>query len=186
MYDAPLISPENKDSSADTLASLPKVALAAKVAAGHSVSDAVKTVLDKLQADNVIYAELRLSPNDFVDAHDASTSEALLSDVIAQATSALPSHDVDARIILSADTQAANVAEIADAAIAHDEVAGFALVGDNVVAHASCRIISCHLSSTVALTILKLASKPVPLAFPQVLISSMTLAPPSKVFPQAS
>ena len=80
MYDAPLISPENKDSSADTLASLPKVALAAKVAAGHSVSDAVKTVLDKLQADNVIYAELRLNPNDFADAHDASTSEALLSD----------------------------------------------------------------------------------------------------------
>ena len=136
MYDAPLISPENKDSSADTLASLPKVALAAKVAAGHSVSDAVKTVLDKLQADNVIYAELRLNPNDFVDTHDASTSEALLSDVIAQATAALHSHDVDARIILSADTQAANAAEIADAAIANDEVAGFALVGDNVVAHA--------------------------------------------------
>src|SRR5699024_9425618 len=63
-------------------------------------------------------------------------SEALLSDAIAQATSAVHSHDVDARIILSADTQAANVAEIADAAIAHDEVAGFALVGDNVVAHA--------------------------------------------------
>src|SRR5690625_5528495 len=51
MYDAPLISPENKDSSADSLGCLPKVALAAKVAAGHSVSDAVKTVLDKLRSE---------------------------------------------------------------------------------------------------------------------------------------
>lgn len=131
MYDAPLISPENKDSSSETLASLPKVALSAKVRAGHSVSDAVQSILDELQADNVIYAELRLNPNDFAD----STPEASLDDVIEQAASVIEAHAVDARIILAADAQAANVAEIADAAINNDGVVGFALVGENIAAH---------------------------------------------------
>jgi len=132
MYDAPLISPENKDSSDEIFASLPKVVLSADVTAEHSVSEAVKKVLDTLQSNNVIYAELRLNPADFAE----SLSDASLADALQQATTAIHGHAVDARIILTAHSDAAHVAEIADAAIDHDEVAGFALVGDNIDAHA--------------------------------------------------
>ena len=132
MYDAPLISPENKDSSAEIFASLPKIVLSAAVPAGHSVADAVSTTLNELDTNGVIYAELRLNPADFAD----SLNDASLADAISQATAAIQTHKVDARIILTANTEAANVAEIADAAISHEDVVGFALVGENTAAHA--------------------------------------------------
>ncbi|MDN6361262.1 adenosine deaminase, partial [Corynebacterium casei] len=131
MYDAPLISPENKDSSAEIFASLPKIVLSAAVPAGQSVADAVSTTLNELDTNGVIYAELRLNPADFAD----SLNDASLADAISQATAAIQAHKVDARIILTANTGAANVAEIADAAIAHEDVVGFALVGENTAAH---------------------------------------------------
>ncbi|MDN6465879.1 MAG: adenosine deaminase, partial [Corynebacterium casei] len=112
MYDAPLISPENKDSSAEIFASLPKIVLSAAVPAGQSVADAVSTTLNELDTNGVIYAELRLNPADFAD----SLNDASLADAISQATAAIQAHKVDARIILTANTGAANVAEIADAA----------------------------------------------------------------------
>lgn len=131
MYDAPLISPENKDSSAEIFASLPKIVLSAAVPAAQSVADAVSTTLNELDTNGVIYAELRLNPADFAD----SLNDASLADAISQASAAIQAHKVDVRIILTANTGAANVAEIADAAIAHEDVVGFALVGENTAAH---------------------------------------------------
>ena len=131
MYDAPLISPENKDSNSEIFASLPKIVLSAHVAAAQSVGEAVTATLNELDSNGVIYAELRLNPSDFVQ----SLSDASLADAIAQATSVIQEHKVDARIILTSTTDAAHLAEIADAAIAHEDVVGFALVGENTAKH---------------------------------------------------
>lgn len=66
MHDAPLISPENKDSGAEIFAGLPKVTLFAPLPTDASTPDelraATHAVVQALADDHVVYAELRLRP----------------------------------------------------------------------------------------------------------------------------
>mgnify|MGYP000014585367 FL=1 len=66
MHDAPLISPENKDSAADVVAQLPKVSLfetiASPAASPEELTAALRARYEALAADGVVYAEVHLDP----------------------------------------------------------------------------------------------------------------------------
>ena len=69
MHDAPLISPENKDSGAEIFVGLPKVTLFAPLPTDASTPEelraATHAVVQALADDHVVYAELRLRPSVF-------------------------------------------------------------------------------------------------------------------------
>ncbi|MCZ9307183.1 adenosine deaminase [Corynebacterium sp. c8Ua_181] len=109
MHDAPLISPENKDSAADVVAKLPKVSLfetiSSTATAPEDLTATIRKRYEALAADGVVYAELHLDPAKFdVDA-------ATLADAAAAAR--IPS--LDARIVLAGT--AAETAVSADAPV---------------------------------------------------------------------
>jgi len=66
MHDAPLISPENKDSAADVVAKLPKVSLFEPInstaATPEELTATIRERYEALAADGVVYAELHLDP----------------------------------------------------------------------------------------------------------------------------
>lgn len=66
MHDAPLISPENKDSAADVVAHLPKVSLfetiTAPAGSPEELTAALRARYEALAADGVVYAEVHLDP----------------------------------------------------------------------------------------------------------------------------
>lgn len=98
MHDAPLISPENKDSGAEIFASLPKVTLLAQLPANASTPEelraATRSVVQALVDDHVVYAELRLP----ADAFPFSRDEAL-----AAAAEGLEVPGIDARLVVHGD-----------------------------------------------------------------------------------
>ncbi|WP_293775771.1 adenosine deaminase [uncultured Corynebacterium sp.] len=104
MHDAPLISPENKDSGAEIFAGLPKVTLFAPLPTDASTPDelraATHAVVQALADDHVVYAELRLRPSAFpFDAADA----------LAAAQEGLDVPGIDARLIVEGDASEAAV-----------------------------------------------------------------------------
>lgn len=104
MHDAPLISPENKDSGAEIFAGLPKVTLFAPLPTDASTPDelraATHAVVQALADDHVVYAELRLRPSAFpFDAADA----------LAAAQEGLDVPGIDARLIAEGDASEAAV-----------------------------------------------------------------------------
>lgn len=104
MHDAPLISPENKDSGAEIFARLPKVTLLAPLPTDASTPDelraATHAVVQALADDHVVYAELRLRPSAFpFDAAEA----------LAAAQEGLDVPGIDARLIVEGDASEAAV-----------------------------------------------------------------------------
>ena len=104
MHDAPLISPENKDSGAEIFVGLPKVTLFAPLPTDASTPDelraATHAVVQALADDHVVYAELRLRPSAFpFDAADA----------LAAAQEGLDVPGIDARLIVEGDASEAAV-----------------------------------------------------------------------------
>lgn len=104
MHDAPLISPENKDSGAEIFAGLPKVTLFAPLPTDASTPEelraATQAVVQALADDHVVYAELRLRPSAF----SFGAAEAL-----AAAQEGLDVPGIDARIIVEGDASEAAV-----------------------------------------------------------------------------
>lgn len=104
MHDAPLISPENKDSGAEIFAGLPKVTLFAPLPTDASTPEelraATHAVVQALADDHVVYAELRLRPSAFP--FDAA-------DVLAAAQEGLDVPGIDARLIVEGDASEAAV-----------------------------------------------------------------------------
>ena len=104
MHDAPLISPENKDSGAEIFAGLPKVTLFAPLPTDASTPEelraATHAVVQALADDHVVYAELRLRPSAFpFDAAEA----------LAAAQEGLDVPGIDARLIVEGDASEAAV-----------------------------------------------------------------------------
>ena len=104
MHDAPLISPENKDSGAEIFARLPKVTLLAPLPTDASTPDelraATHAAVRALADDHVVYAELRLRPSAFpFDAAEA----------LAAAQEGLDVPGIDARLIVEGDASEAAV-----------------------------------------------------------------------------
>lgn len=116
MHDAPAISPDNKDSSADDFRALPKVALRAEVTAHASgdVTQAVRQRAQELARDNVAYAELHVSPRAFDPAADI---EAVVDAALAGVREV---DGIDARLVLvvAAEDTADTAADIVRVAIA--------------------------------------------------------------------
>ncbi|OFK28763.1 adenosine deaminase [Corynebacterium sp. HMSC062E11] len=113
MHDAPLISPENKDSGAEIFAGLPKVTLLAPLPTDASTPEelraATHAVVQALASDHVVYAELRLRPSAF----SFGAAEAL-----AAAREGLDVPGIDARLIVEGDANSWDVGEgVAGAAL---------------------------------------------------------------------
>lgn len=126
MHDAPLISPENKDSAADVVAKLPKVSLfetiTSSAATPEELTAALRERYEALAADGVVYTELHLDPAEFgVDA-------ATLADAAAAAR--IPS--LDARIVLAGTAPETAVSDDAS-------VVGYSLPQDQASAAADFR-----------------------------------------------
>ncbi|WP_010189389.1 hypothetical protein [Corynebacterium aurimucosum] len=104
MHDAPLISPENKDSGAEIFAGLPKVTLFAPLPTDASTPEelraATHAVVQALADDHVVYAELRLRPSAF--SFDAA-------EALAAAQEGLDVPGIDARLIVEGDASEAAV-----------------------------------------------------------------------------
>lgn len=98
MHDAPLISPENKDSGAEIFASLPKVTLLAPLPTDASspeeLREATRSVVQALADDHVVYAELRLITEAF---------PFTAADAIAAASEGLAVPGIDARLVVDGD-----------------------------------------------------------------------------------
>lgn len=69
MHDAPLISPENKDSDREVIAKLPKVILHERFEEGRDLpqepaqlTQGIREALEELKGDSVVYVELEISP----------------------------------------------------------------------------------------------------------------------------
>lgn len=104
MHDAPLISPENKDSGAEIFVGLPKVTLFAPLPTDASTPEelraATHAVVQALADDHVVYAELRLRPSAFpFDAAEA----------LAAVQEGLDVPGIDARLIVEGDASEAAV-----------------------------------------------------------------------------
>ncbi|WP_083306490.1 MULTISPECIES: adenosine deaminase [unclassified Corynebacterium] len=104
MHDAPLISPENKDSGAEIFVGLPKVTLFAPLPTDASTPEelraATHAVVQALADDHVVYAELRLRPSVFpFDAAEA----------LAAVQEGLDVPGIDARLIVEDDASEAAV-----------------------------------------------------------------------------
>lgn len=137
MHDAPLISPENKDSDRDTFAGLPKVTLHEHVpsdaATPADLTAATAAAVAALAADNVVYAELRLH----AETYPFSAQEA-----VDAALAGLDHVGLDARLVimglrgsttlqeLAALTVAAARKDKADRGSDGSRIVGFALGGD--------------------------------------------------------
>lgn len=108
MHDAPLISPENKDSGAEIFAGLPKVTLLAPLPTDVSTPDelraATHSVVQALADDHVVYAELLLRPCAF----SFGAAEAL-----AAAREGLAVDDIDARLVVEDGAGLEGVAGVA-------------------------------------------------------------------------
>ncbi|MEO5304604.1 adenosine deaminase [Corynebacterium sp. c25Ua_47] len=113
MHDAPLISPENKDSGAEIFVGLPKVTLFAPLPTDASTPEelraATHAVVQALADDHVVYAELRLRPSVFpFDAAEA----------LAAVQEGLDVPGIDARLIVEGDANSWDVGEgVAGAAL---------------------------------------------------------------------
>ena len=98
MHDAPLISPENKDSGAEIFTSLPKVTLLAQLPADASTPEelraATRSVVQALVDDHVVYAELRLPADSFPFSRD---------EALAAAAEGLEVPGIDARLVVHGD-----------------------------------------------------------------------------------
>lgn len=98
MHDAPLFSPENKDSGAEIFASLPKVTLLAPLPTDASspeeLREATRSVVQALADDHVVYAELRLITEAF---------PFTAADAIAAASEGLAVPGIDARLVVDGD-----------------------------------------------------------------------------------
>lgn len=130
MNDSPQISPEHKHVTREMVAELPKVILHEHLGAADSAADVenlVRTNVEELADDGVIYAELRFHPElaemDFGEAIDAAVRG--LSDVAG----------IDARLIVTAMRQLDNVDELARLCVEKralsDRIVGFDLAGDD-------------------------------------------------------
>ncbi|WJZ17212.1 adenosine deaminase [Corynebacterium guangdongense] len=130
MNDSPQISPEHKHVTRQTLAQLPKVILHEHLGAAGTAADVealVRTNVEELAADGVVYAELRFHPElaemDFGEAVDAAV----------RACGAVSG--IDARLIITAMRQLDNVDELARLTVekreATDRIVGFDLAGDD-------------------------------------------------------
>ncbi|WP_311517742.1 adenosine deaminase [uncultured Corynebacterium sp.] len=121
MHDAPLISPENKDSAPELIARLPKVELDAVFAPESLPADnaaltaAMREYVQELAAANVVYAEIRFDPQAF-----AFGAEAALE----AATAGLDVSGIDARLLLTNAPQSAS-------ARLGSQVVGFVLEGES-------------------------------------------------------
>lgn len=142
MHDAPLISPENKDRVDEVIAALPKVDLHHHLDAAwdpetlntpDALTQAVRAEVAALARDNVVYAEVRLTP-EFYD-HDGFDFSA----VVDAAVAGLDVPGIDARVVLCAMTQTGRVDEVAQLAVKHHgkTVVGFDLAGDETAARPS-------------------------------------------------
>ncbi|NTS21567.1 hypothetical protein HT105_21080, partial [Bacteroides fragilis] len=82
MHDAPLISPENKDSAPELIARLPKVELDAVFAPESLPADnaaltaAMREYVQELAAANVVYAEIRFDPQHLLFGAEAALEAA--------------------------------------------------------------------------------------------------------------
>ena len=99
MHDAPLISPENKDSGAEIFASLPKVTLFVQLPADASTPEelraATRSVVQALVDDHVVYAELRLPADSFPFSRD---------EALAAAAQGLEVPGIDARLVVHGES----------------------------------------------------------------------------------
>ena len=95
MHDAPLISPENKDSAADVVAHLPKVSLFETITSSATTPEELTAALreryEALAADGVVYAEVHLDPAEL----------GLDAAVVAEAAVAAGVPNIDSRIVLA-------------------------------------------------------------------------------------
>ena len=95
MHDAPLISPENKDSAADVVAHLPKVSLFETITSSATTPEELTAALreryEALAADGVVYAEMHLDPAEL----------GLDAAVVAEAAVAAGVPNIDSRIVLA-------------------------------------------------------------------------------------
>lgn len=104
MHDAPLISPENKDYSPEILAGLPKVDIdvtfepAQMPTTPEELTAALRTTVENLVKDNVVYAEIRLDPQSYGFGVEAA---------LEAAESALGVEGIDARLLLTSAPQSA-------------------------------------------------------------------------------
>ncbi len=130
MNDSPQISPEHKHVTREIVAQLPKVILHEHLGAADTAADIealVRTNIEELADDGVVYAELRFHPElaelDFGEAVDAAV----------RACGAVPG--IDARLIITAMRQLDNVDELARLTVskreATDRIVGFDLAGDD-------------------------------------------------------
>ncbi|QPK78731.1 adenosine deaminase [Corynebacterium lizhenjunii] len=121
MHDAPMISPENKDSDAFAFARLPKVSLYVPLptaATPAELADATVALLADLRADTVVYAELHLEPGAYAFPA-AQAVEAVLGVLDAEA-------DVDARVVLCGSAEVVDCADsprVVGALVPGDQVA---------------------------------------------------------------
>ena len=108
MHDAPIISPENKNSSREIIETLPKVDLHVRVPAAGDPREDVHACLEKLAADRVVYAELRVSPESY---------EGRPAEIISQALEGLDVPGIDARLVIEVRKDTGRAEEIAGLAV---------------------------------------------------------------------
>ncbi|KKO77352.1 adenosine deaminase [Corynebacterium striatum] len=120
MHDAPLISPENKDSVPELVAQLPKVELDAVFAPQQVPADsaaltaAMTQAVEELASANVVYAEIRLDPQAFGFGAETALEAAIAG---------LEVPGIDARLLLTSAPQAASARR-------GSRVVGFVLEGE--------------------------------------------------------
>lgn len=104
MHDAPLISPENKDSSPEVLAGLPKIDLdvafepAEPANTPEELTSALSRTVEALVDANVVYAEIRFDPQSYGFGVESA---------LEAAESALEVPGIDARLVLTSAPQSA-------------------------------------------------------------------------------
>lgn len=130
MNDSPQISPEHKHVTRDIVAELPKVILHEHLGAADNAADIealVRTNIEELADDGVVYAELRFHP----ELADLDFGEAI--DAAVRACTGVTG--VDARLIITGMRQLDNVEELARLTVekreATDRIVGFDLAGDD-------------------------------------------------------
>lgn len=124
MHDAPVISPDKKDSSDDDFRNLPKVLLRAEVdgtAGGdaHELETAVQRRVQALADDNVIYLELHVLPT-----AQGFSDPAVAADALVRGLRAVEGIDARGILIIDKDDAADTAQDIARVAKETDGIVG--------------------------------------------------------------
>ena len=141
MYDSPVISPEHKNAARDIIARLPKVDLhhhlegadgfdPAELQTPDALTAAVTRAVVAMAEDNVVYVELRLSP-ELYTAGGLTLREVVDCAVTGIEAAREQAPTVDARLILTAMRGTGLLADVAELTVAThgDVVVGFDVAG---------------------------------------------------------